>query len=198
MKFGKGAWLLLAAVLLLGLWVMWQYNWLVSIDEDVNRAWADVEWQYQRRADLIPNVVETVRWFADQESKVFTDVVEARAKATQTNIDISDPSSIAAFEQAQGNVTSALSRLLVTVENYPDLKSNENFLALQVELEGTENRIAVARWRYNEVVTEYAKKVRTFPANIAAKIFWFENREQFEAEEWTEVAPVVDFGADEE
>ncbi len=176
---------------------MGQYNGLVSIDEDVNKAWANVEGQYQRRADLIPNVVETVKWFADQELSVFTDVVEARAKATQTNVNIDDPSSIAAFQEAQGDVGSALSRLLVTVENYPQLKSDQNFLALQTELEGTENRIAVARGRYNEVVTEYAKKVRSFPANVAAKIFWFGDRNQFEADPGSETAPQVDFGGDE-
>lgn len=176
---------------------MWQYNGLVWLDEDVNKAWSDVESQYQRRADLIPNVVETVKGFADQESKVFTDVVEARAKASATNVNINDAESITQFQAAQWELGGALSRLLVTVENYPDLKSNENFLALQTELEGTENRITVARNRYNEVVTGYAKKVRTFPANIAAKLFWFGDREQFDAAEGTDVAPVVDFGGEE-
>ena len=193
MKFWKGLGTIIALVIVAVLWVAGQYNGLVWVDEDVNEAWSNVEGQYQRRADLIPNLVQTVKAFANQELDVFTQVTEARAKASSTEVNIDNPESIAAFQEAQWDVSSALSRLLVTVENYPELKSDQNFLDLQEQLEGTENRIAVARWRYNEMVKIYQKKIRSFPANIAANIFGFGPRRWFEADEWSEDAPEVDF-----
>lgn len=189
-----GIWIVILVVL--GLWMMGKYNGLVALDEEVKRAWADVETQYQRRADLIPNLVNTVKGFADQELDVFTQVTEARAKATSTTVNIDDPSSLAAFQSAQGEVSSALARLLVTVEAYPELKSDQNFLDLQVQLEGTENRIAVARNRYNEVIQTYSTALRSFPTNLVAKFFGFMARTGFEAADGADVAPTVDFGDD--
>ena len=156
---------------------MGQYNGLVTIDEQVKEAWNNVEGQYQRRMDLIPNLVSTVKGYAQHEEDVFTQVVEARAKATQTTVNIDDPASIQKFQAAQGQVSSALSRLLVTVENYPELKANENFMDLQKQLEGTENRIANARGKYNEIVKKYSIKVRQFPVNLIAGMFGFHPRE---------------------
>lgn len=148
------------------------YNSLQGLDEDVKASWANVENQYQRRADLIPNLVNTVKGFAKHERDTLEAVVKARAEATQTKVDastISDPQAFQRFEQAQGQLSSALSRLMVVVEKYPDLKANQNFLDLQAQLEGTENRITVARKRYIDTVAEYNKKVRYFPTNLTAK-----------------------------
>lgn len=172
---------------------MGQYNGLVTVDEQVNEAWNNVEAQYQRRSDLIPNLVSIVKGYAQHEEDVFTKVVEARAKATQTTVNIDDPSSLQKFQAAQGEVSSALSRLLVTVENYPELKANENFMALQKQLEGTENRITVARKKYNEIIKTYNTKVRKFPVNLIAGIFWFHQRAWFSADEGAEKAPTIDF-----
>jgi LemA protein len=150
-------------------------NSIPTAEENVKAKWGDVENQYQRRADLIPNLVNTVKGFAAQEREVLEAVTKARASATQVTVDptkLSDPAQMAAFEQAQGQVGSALGRLLVTVEKYPDLKSNENFLQLQSQLEGTENRIAVARRDYNQAVQTYNTEIRTFPAIIAAKVIY--------------------------
>ncbi len=174
---------------------MGKYNGLVAVDEEVKRSRSDVETQYQRRADLIPNLVNTVKGYADQELNVFTQVTEARAKASSTTVNIDDPASLAQFQAVQGEVSSALSKLLVTVEAYPELKSNENFLSLQTQLEGTENRINVARNRYNEVIQKYSTLIRSFPTNIAAMIFGFKQRVGFEADEGAAVAPTVDFGS---
>lgn len=148
------------------------YNSLQGLDEDVKASWSEVENQYQRRADLVPNLVNTVKGYAKQERETLEAVVKARAEATQTKIDakgLSDSKSFEKFEQAQGQLSSALSRLMVVVEKYPDLKSNQNFLDLQSQLEGTENRITVARNRYIQVVAEFNKGVRFFPTNLTAK-----------------------------
>lgn len=186
-------WILWIAVLLF-VFFKWSYNWLVSADEWVKEAWAQVENQYQRRLDLIDNLVQTVKAFADQELEVFTAVTEARAGATATDINIEDAEQLAAFQAQQGEVSSALSRLLVTVEDYPELKSDQNFLELQAQLEGTENRIATARKDYGSAVSRYNRLVRSIPSNIVAWIAWFDNANQFTAEAGAEKAPKVDFG----
>lgn len=161
------------------------YNSLQGLDEDVKASWSDVENQYQRRADLIPNLVNTVKGYAKQEKETLEAVVKARAEATQTKIDASklgDAKSFEKFEQSQGALSSALGRLMVVVEKYPDLKSNQNFLDLQAQLEGTENRITVARKRYIDTVAEYNKKVRYFPTNLTAKfLLGMQTRETFKA-----------------
>lgn len=177
------------------IWGISGYNGLVSMDEGVQTKWADVETQYQRRADLIPNLVNTVKGYAAHESETLQAVVEARAKATSMNIDPSNMSAeqIANFQRAQDGVSSALSRLLVTVEKYPDLKANENFKELQVQLEGTENRISVARRDYNESARKYNTTLRSFPKNILAGMFGFEKKAYFEAQEGSEQAPTVQF-----
>jgi LemA protein len=173
------------------------YNSLQGLDEDVKKNWAEVESQYQRRMDLIPNLVETVKGYAKQEKETLTAVVEARAKATQTTIDagsLSNPQAFQKFQAAQDQLGSALSRLMVVVEKYPDLKSNQNFLELQSQLEGTENRITVARGRYIESVAEYNKGVRFFPTNLTAKyLLKLEPRESFTAAPEAKTAPKVSF-----
>jgi len=170
-------------------------NTAVEYEEGVMKNWADVENAYQRRSDLIPNLVSTVEGSADFERGTLTDVIEARAKATSVNVDAGnlDPQQIQQFQQAQGGLSSALSRLLVSVERYPDIKSNQNFLQLQSQLEGTENRISVARNRYNEAVRQYNTYIRKFPNNIFAGMFGFERKAPFEAEEGAENAPDVEF-----
>lgn len=172
-----------------------RYNSMVAMDEGVTTQWANVETQYQRRADLIPNLVNTVKGFAEQEQEVLTGVVEARAKATSMQIDPSnlDANAIQQFQQAQDQLSSALSRLLVTVERYPDLKSNQNFLELQAQLEGTENRISVERRRFNETVKGYNTYIRKFPNNMLAGMYGFERRTQFAASEGADQAPTVQF-----
>ena len=176
-------------------WGITGYNGLVGMDEGVQTKWADVETQYQRRADLIPNLVNTVKGYAAHESETLQAVVEARAKATSVNIDPSNMSAeqIANFQKAQDGVSSALGRLLVTVEKYPDLKANENFRELQAQLEGTENRISVARRDYNEAARKYNTTLRSFPKNILAGMFGFEKKAYFEAQEGSEQAPAVQF-----
>lgn len=171
------------------------YNEMVQMEENVAAQWSNVETQYQRRSDLIPNLVNTVKGFAEQEKEVLTSVIEARSKATSINVDPAnlDASSIQQFQAAQGQLGSALSRLLVTVERYPELKSNQNFLELQAQLEGTENRIAVARNRYNESVQEYNTYIRSFPSNLLAGMYGFERKPLFEASEGAENAPQVQF-----
>jgi LemA protein len=186
-------------VVLLIIWVVSSYfsnyNRFVEMDENVEGQWAQVETAYQRRADLIPNLVETVKGYADFEQETLTGVIEARAKATQVNVDPSNltPEAIAQFEEAQQGLTSALSRLLVTVERYPNLKADQQFLNLQAQLEGTENRIAVARNRYNESVRDYNQTIRRFPAHIYASIAGFEQKGYFEAAEGSDQAPQVNF-----
>ena len=191
----KSTIIIIVVAALVAVWGISSYNGLVSMDEGVQNKWADVETQYQRRADLIPNLVNTVKGYAAHESETLQAVVEARAKATSMNIDPSNMSAeqIANFQKAQDGVSSALSRLLVTVEKYPDLKANENFKELQVQLEGTENRISVARRDYNESARKYNTTLRSFPKNILAGMFGFEKKAYFEAQEGSEQAPTVQF-----
>ncbi len=172
---------------------MGTYNTLIAKEETVKEAWSQVENVYQRRADLIPNLVASVKGYAAHEEETLTAVVEARANASKTNINIKDAGEIAKFQQQQTGLSSALSRLMVVIEKYPELKANENFLQLQAELEGTENRISVERKRFNEVVKDYNIYRRQFPKNIIASIFGFESLALFEAEEGSNKAPVVDF-----
>ena len=191
----KSTIIIIVVAVLAVVWGITGYNGLVSMDEGVQTKWADVEAQYQRRADLIPNLVNTVKGYATHESETLQAVVEARAKATSVNIDPSNMSAeqIANFQKAQDGVSSALSRLLVTVEKYPDLKANENFKELQAQLEGTENRISVARRDYNEAARKYNTTLRSFPKNILAGMFGFEKKAYFEAQEGSEQAPTVQF-----
>lgn len=172
------------------------YNTLVSMQEAVNSAWSQVENQYQRRADLIPNLVSTVQGAADFEKSVLTEVTDARSRVGQIKLnadDLSDPQKFQQFQAAQDQLSSALSRLLVVSENYPQLKSNENFLQLQSQLEGTENRISVERRRYNETVQTYNTETRSFPTLIIAKIFGFKEKEYFKSVAGSEKAPDVNF-----
>lgn len=187
---------LIVLALLLGGWVTGIYNSLVKSDVTVSQAWAQVQNQYQRRLDLIPNLVETVKGYATHESKVFTDVAEARASVGKIQITpeiLNNPQTFQQFQQAQAGLTGALSRLLAVAENYPQLKANENFLQLQSQLEGTENRIAVERQRFNEAVQNYNIRVRTFPTNIFAGMFGFSQKAFFQAEPGAEKAPKVSF-----
>nr|WP_298000751.1 LemA family protein [uncultured Flavobacterium sp.] len=189
-------WLIIGAVIV-GLLVLFvsPYNGLVRSEEDVKRTWGDVETAYQRRSELIPNLVKTVQGAAEFERSTLEAVMSARAKATQTTIDPANitPEQLEAFQQAQSGVSSALSRLLVTVERYPELKANQNFLKLQDELASTENQILTARTRFNEVVTPYNNKVRTFPTVITAKLFGFDEKPYFKSNEGAENAPEVEF-----
>jgi len=171
------------------------YNSLVNLDEDVENEWGKVQSAYQRRADLIPNLVNTVKGVANFEQTTLTQVVEARAKATSTTIDPSNitPESLKEFQQAQQGLSSSIGRLLMVSENYPELKASNNFLELQAQLEGTENRIKVARDNFNDVVTTYNKKVRRFPASLFAGIMGFSKRAQFEAADNAQDAPTVTF-----
>lgn len=181
--------------LILGFFSYLAYNDLVVLDEEVQTQWSEVENQYQRRADLIPNLVNTVKGYAKHEQGTLEGVINARAKATSVNIDPSklDESSLKSFQAQQDALSSSLARLMVVVEKYPELKSNEQFLNLQHQLEGTENRIAVARKDFNHVAKGYNTKVRTFPKSILASLFGFERRPYFEAQEGADVAPTVDF-----
>jgi LemA protein len=185
----------LGFVLLVFLWGNGRYNSMVNADETVSQAWSNVESQYQRRADLIPNLVETVKGYAKHESSTLTAVVEARAKATQMTIDPSNitPEKLAEFQAAQKQVGSAIGRLLVSVEQYPDLKANKNFMELQVQLEGSENRISVARQNFNDAAKSFNVLIRRFPSNIIAGMLNFEKRAYFEAEAGSENAPDVKF-----
>lgn len=177
------------------------YNALQRADESINAAWSEVVNQYQRRADLIPNLVETVKAFASQEKNVLLGVTEARSRVGSIQVSpemVNDPAALAQFDAAQGELSSALSRLLVVVENYPQLKSDANFRDLQAQLEGTENRIAVARQRYIRSVQDYNVIVRSFPSNLTAMIFGFDTKPQFTVENEREIqqAPKVDFGGE--
>jgi LemA protein len=171
------------------------YNSLVNLDEDVENEWGKVQSAYQRRADLIPNLVNTVKGVANFEQTTLTQVVEARAKATSTTIDPSNitPESLKEFQQAQQGLSSSIGRLLMVSENYPELKASNNFLELQAQLEGTENRIKVSRDNFNDVVTTYNKRVRRFPASLFAGIMGFSKRAQFEAADNAQDAPTVTF-----
>ena len=180
-------------------WVKNSYNGLVQDQESVETAWAQVENVYQRRADLIPNLVETVKGYAKHEQETLEGVIEARANATKVTIDPKNmtPEDLQKYQAAQGDVTNALSRLIAVSESYPDLKANQNFLELQNQLEGTENRISVERNKFNEVAREYNTKRRTFPTNIIAGIFNFGEKPYFQAQEGADKAPKVDFGTSE-
>ena len=186
------------AIALFG-WVKNGYNGLVKSQEGVETAWANVENVYQRRADLIPNLVETVKGYAKHEQETLEGVIEARANATKVTIDPTNmtPEDLQKYQAAQGEVTSALSRLIAVSESYPDLKANENFIDLQKQLEGTENRINKSRADFNEKAQEYNTKCRTFPTNIIAGIFNFEEKPFFQAQEGADKAPKVDFGTSE-
>jgi LemA protein len=185
----------LGFLVLVLLWGVGRYNNLVSLDEGASGQWANVESAYQRRSDLIPNLVNTVKGYANFERETLEAVVNARAKATSVTVDPAhlSPEKLAAFQQAQAGVGSALGRLLVTVEKYPDLKANQNFLDLQKQLEGTENRIKVERDRFNEAVKGYNVAVKRFPGNIIAGLTGFESKGYFEAEAGSEKAPDVNF-----
>ena len=186
---------IVGAVAVVALSFMGTYNRLVQMDEQVNQAWAQVENVYQRRLDLIPNLVETVKGYAAHEQSTFIDVTEARAKAAGaiSRDVITDPQKFQQFQDSQLALSSALSRLMVVVEKYPDLKANENFLALQAQLEGTENRIAVERGRFNEAAQIFNTMIRQFPTNIIGGMFGFRSKEYFKSEKGAEVAPKVQF-----
>lgn len=198
MKLSKGIITLLVVLGALAIFFFWAtggYNKLVSQQEQVTSAWSQVENVYQRRADLIPNLVATVKGYAAHERETLEGVVNARAKATQTTIDPTNmtQASLDKFQAAQGELSSALGRLMVVVERYPDLKANQNFLELQAQLEGTENRITVERQKYNDIAKGYNTLIRQFPKNIIAALFGFERKVYFEAKEGAENAPKVEF-----
>jgi len=178
------------------LWGIGIYNSLVSLDEEVQQSWSQVENQYQRRADLIPNLVNTVKGVANFEKETYTAVTEARSKVNQINLTsnmLNDPQAFQKFQAAQDGLSSALSRLLVTVERYPELKANENFLQLQAQLEGTENRISVERRKFNQVVQQYNTKIRRFPDNFIAGIIGFREKQYFKSTEGASKPPKVQF-----
>ena len=191
----KTLWIVLGIIAVVIGWVAISYNGIITKEESTDKAWANVESAYQRRADLIPNLVNTVKGYAEHEKETLQAVTDARSKATSINIDPSTatPEQLAQWADAQQQVGSALGRLIAISESYPNLKANENFRDLQVQLEGTENRIKTERDRYNEAVREFNVKIRRFPANIIANMFGFERRAMFEASEGAETAPEVKF-----
>jgi LemA protein len=195
----KGCLIAVAVVVVLGIaifgWVQGSYNGLVKQQEQVEASWSQVENVYQRRADLVPNLVATVKGYAKHEEETFKAVTEARANATSIKIDPTklDEASLKKFQDAQGELSSALSRLLAVREAYPDLKANENFLELQSQLEGTENRITVERQKFNDTAREYNTAIRTFPKNIIAGMFGFDKKPYFEAQAGADKAPKVEF-----
>lgn len=201
MSRGAKIGLIIGGVVLLGLLILVMtgvsnYNKFVELNQSVNKEWSMVENQYQRRVDLIPNLVNTVKGYANFEQKTLIDVTEARAKATSMNITpevLNNPQAFAKFQQIQGEISGALSRLLVTVEKYPDLKANESFLQLQSQLEGTENRINVARNKFNEAVNMYNTSIKRFPAVIFAGIFGFGEKQYFQSVAGADKAPTVQF-----
>jgi LemA protein len=187
--------ILFAIVVLCSMTSCSTYNNMVTMDEAVKSAWSNVETQYQRRADLIPNLVATVKGCASHEQNTLQAVVDARSKATSVSVSLDEltPENIAQFQQAQSAVTSALGRLIAVAENYPDLKANQNFLELQAQLEGTENRITVARTAFNHATQQYNVQVRRFPANLIAMLFGFDEKPYYEADESAATAPKVEF-----
>jgi LemA protein len=191
----KSTIIVIAIVAVVAIWAVSAYNGLVNLDEGVANKWSDVETQYQRRADLIPNLVNTVKGYAAHEQETLESVVAARSQATQIKVDPENltPEKLAEFQNAQDEVTSALGKLLAITENYPDLKANQNFLELQAQLEGTENRINVARVNFNDATKKYNTAIRRFPKNILAGMFGFEKRSYFEAQDGAETAPQVQF-----
>lgn len=195
----KGVWITLIIIVIIFVslfsWVKGTYNTMVTQDESVKTAWSQVENQYQRRMDLIPNLVNTVKGYATHEKETLEGVISARSEATKTTIDPSnlDEASLQRFQAAQGELSSALSRLMVVIERYPELKANQNFSELQAQLEGTENRITVERKRFNEVAQAYNTYIRSFPNNLLAGMFGFQTKAYFTAEAGSEKAPKVEF-----
>ena len=187
--------ILMAVIAIFSLTSCSTYNGMVTKEEAVKSAWSNIETQYQRRADLIPNLVSTVKGYASHEESTLTAVVDARSKATSVNISMDEltPEKLAEYQKAQSAVTSALGRLIAVSEIYPELKANQNFLELQAQLEGTENRITVARKGFNDATNDYNVTVRKFPANIVAMIFGFDQKPYFEADESASTAPKVEF-----
>ncbi len=188
-------WIWIGIVAVVAIYFYATYNGFVNREEGMKTAWSNVETQYQRRSDLIPNLVNTVKGYAAHETQTLTEVTEARAKATSINLSTDDltPESLADFQRAQSEVRSALGRLIAVAERYPDLKANQNFLELQSQLEGTENRIAVSRKDFNEAAQRYNVAIRRFPANIVARLCGFEQKPYFTADEGTAAAPKVEF-----
>ena len=192
----KSTWIIIGAIVAVIVLFMWTtYNGLATAQQDVAAKWSNVETQYQRRADLIPNLVNTVKGYASHEQKTLEDVVKARAAATSVSVDADNmtPEQFRSYVSAQNGVTSALGRLIAISENYPDLKANQNFLELQAQLEGTENRIAVARKDFNAAAQQYNVSVRRFPANLVARMFGFGQKPYFESAEGAAAAPQVTF-----
>lgn len=195
MKKGTITIIIVAIVAVIAVWTISGYNSLVGMDENVSNQWANVETQYQRRADLIPNLVNTVKGYAAHEKETLEGVIAARSQATQIKLDPTDltPEKLTEYQKAQGQLATALGKLLAITENYPDLKANQNFLELQAQLEGTENRINVARKNFNDSAKAYNTAIRRFPKNILAGMFGFDKRAYFEAAEGAEQAPQVQF-----
>ena len=186
---------LIVVICAIAIWLISSYNGMVKMDEEVSSAWSNVENQYQRRADLIPNLVNVVKGYASHEKETFEAVVSARSKATQVTVDPENltPEKLQEYQKAQGEVGATLGRLLAITESYPELKANENFKELQAQLEGTENRISVERRNFNEIARKYNSSIRSFPRSIIAGMFGFETRPYFEAEEGANKAPEVKF-----
>ena len=197
LKIGLGLLGVLVLIIILTVsWFVGHYNSLVTMEEQVTQSWSQVENQYQRRADLIPNLVNTVKGYAAHEKETFTAVTEARSKVNNINVSsdmLNNPQAFQKFQAAQSGLSSALSRLLVTVEKYPELKANENFLQLQAQLEGTENRISVERRKFNKAVQGFNTTIRRFPANVIAGMTGFTQKQYFEATAGSDVAPKVEF-----
>jgi LemA protein len=195
MNMKKSTIIVLVIVAVVAIWGITGYNGLVKADEALNTAWSNVENQYQRRADLIPNLVNTVKGYAEHEKETLDAVVAARTRATQVTVDAENltPEKLQEYQKIQNEVGAALGRLLAVAEAYPDLKANTNFLELQAQLEGTENRISVERRNFNEAAKSYNTSIRTFPRSILAGMFGFEKRPYFEAQKGVENAPVVQF-----
>lgn len=188
-------WIWIGVVAVVAIFFYVTYNGLVNKEERVRSAWSNVETQYQRRADLIPNLVNTVKGYAEHESQTLSEVTEARTRATSINLSADEltPERLAEFQQAQAGVRSALGRLIAVAENYPDLKANQNFLELQTQLEGTENRISVSRQDFNHAAEAYNRTVRRFPSNLVAAMFGFERKPYFEASAGSSAVPEVKF-----
>ena len=188
-------WIWIGVVAVVAIFFYATYNGFVNKEEGVNAAWSNVETQYQRRSDLIPNLVNTVKGYAAHESQTLASVTEARARATSINLSAGEltPERLTQYQQAQAEVRTALGRLIAVAESYPDLKANQNFIELQSQLEGTENRIAVARKDFNDAARKYNVAVRRFPSNLVAALFGFDQKPYFEAAEGTETAPQVEF-----
>lgn len=187
--------LAIVVIVVLGVysWMKGSYNEMVRLNEEVQAQSSQIENQYQRRADLIPNLVSTVKGYAEHEKSTLDQVTEARVQASQTRIDINDAEALAKFDQAQGELSSALSRLMAISENYPDLKANQNFRDLQTQLEGTENRISVERRKFNETARQFNTYIKMFPRNILSNLYGFEPVSYFEAQQGAETAPKVEF-----